>query len=83
MAWELLTTFEDDVFGVTLQPSKINGRYNIRLDGVVLFYRKQQGRFPEIKEFKQSVRDTVSPDKDLGHSDKKQGCFVYSMLGAL
>jgi hypothetical protein len=27
--------------------------------------------FPEAKELKQLVRDRVSPDKDLGHSDKK------------
>jgi selenoprotein W-related protein len=29
------------------------------------------GRFPDIKELKQLVRDVVNPEKDLGHSDKK------------
>jgi selenoprotein W-related protein len=29
------------------------------------------GRFPEIKELKQLVRDKISPGKELGHSDKK------------
>jgi selenoprotein W-related protein len=71
MAQELLTTFTDDIYGVTLQPSVISGRYTIGVDGIVLFDRKQQGRFPEIKELKQLVRDRVCPDKSLGHSDKK------------
>jgi selenoprotein W-related protein len=71
MAQELLTTFTDDVYGVTLHPSEISGRYTISVDGVVLFDRKQQGRFPEIKELKQLVRDKVNPSKSLGHSDSR------------
>jgi len=71
MAQELLTTFEDDVYGVTLHPSEVSGRYSISIDGVKIFDRKERGRFPEIKELKQQVRDIVAPDKDLGHSDKK------------
>jgi len=73
MAQELLTTFEDDLHGVTLVPSEISGRYTISIDQSVLFDRKREGRFPEIKELKQLVRDVVHPDKDLGHSDKVQG----------
>jgi len=71
MAQELLTTFEADLHGVLLQPSEIAGRYTIFINDDVLFDRKREGRFPEIKELKQLVRDKVSPDKDLGHSDKK------------
>ncbi|MES2807197.1 MAG: SelT/SelW/SelH family protein [Bacteroidota bacterium] len=71
MAQELLTTFEDDLFGVTLHPSEISGRYAISINDNLLFDRKREGRFPEIKELKQLVRDVVSPDKDLGHSDKQ------------
>eukprot|EP00584_Thalassiosira_punctigera_P009023 CAMPEP_0172529736 /NCGR_PEP_ID=MMETSP1067-20121228/3739_1 /TAXON_ID=265564 ORGANISM="Thalassiosira punctigera, Strain Tpunct2005C2" /NCGR_SAMPLE_ID=MMETSP1067 /ASSEMBLY_ACC=CAM_ASM_000444 /LENGTH=273 /DNA_ID=CAMNT_0013313847 /DNA_START=489 /DNA_END=1310 /DNA_ORIENTATION=- len=41
-------------------------------DKVVLWDRKGEGRFPEAKEVKQLVRDYVSPDKDLGHSDNKE-----------
>ena len=37
---------------------------------IVLWDRKEQGRFPESKEVKQLVRDCVNPNKDLGHSDK-------------
>jgi len=70
MAQELLTTFSDDIYGLTLQPSETAGRYNIRIDDQIVFDRKEQGRFPEIKELKQLVRDVVSPGKSLGHSDK-------------
>ena len=73
MAQELLTTFENDLHGVTLVPSEISGRYTISIDHSVLFDRKREGRFPEIKELKQLVRDVVHPGKDLGHSDKAQG----------
>ncbi|MDB5158281.1 MAG: SelT/SelW/SelH family protein [Mucilaginibacter sp.] len=69
MAQELLTTFEEDLYGITLQPSEIAGRYSIKINDAVLFDRKQQGRFPEIKELKQLVRDKVNPGKNLGHSD--------------
>lgn len=71
MAQELLTTFTDDVHGVLLQPSEISGRFSVRIDDQVVFDRKIAGRFPDIKELKQLVRDVVNPDKSLGHSDRK------------
>jgi selenoprotein W-related protein len=71
MAQELLTTFTDELYGVTLVPSETGGHYSIRINSDLIFDRKEFGRFPEIKELKQLVRDKVSPDKDLGHSDKK------------
>ncbi len=70
MAQELLTTFEGDLQSVTLQPSEVGGQYIIYINGKVFFDRKAFGRFPEIKELKQLVRDVVNPDKSLGHSDK-------------
>lgn len=70
MAQELLTTFVDDLYGVTLIPSEISGRYQLRIDGRIVFDRKREGRFPEIKELKQLIRDHVNPDKSLGHSDR-------------
>lgn len=72
MAQELLNTFAEDVHGVLLQPSEVNGRYTIGVNDETLFDRKEAGRFPEIKELKQLVRDKVNPEKSLGHSDKKQ-----------
>lgn len=71
MAQELLTTFEADLHGVLLQPSEIAGRYTVFINQNILFDRKREGRFPEIKELKQLVRDRVDPNKDLGHSEKK------------
>jgi selenoprotein W-related protein len=71
MAQELLTTFPDDVYGILLIPSEVSGRYQISIDDILIFDRKREGRFPEIKELKQLVRDKVNPQKDLGHSDKK------------
>ncbi|WP_437917791.1 SelT/SelW/SelH family protein [Sphingobacterium sp. LRF_L2] len=70
-AQELLVTFVDDVYGVTLVPSEISGRFSITIDNNILFDRKIEGRFPEIKEIKQLVRDQVNPNKDLGHSESK------------
>lgn len=71
MAQELLSTFTDELHGVLLQPSETGGVYIIKIDEVIVFDRKEYSRFPEIKELKQLVRDVVSPDKSLGHSDKK------------
>ena len=70
MAQELLGTFTDDLHGVLLQPSETGGSYIIRINEVIVFDRKEKGRFPEIKELKQLVRDVVNPEKSLGHSDK-------------
>lgn len=70
MAQELLTTFTDEIEGVMLKPAEVGGAYIISIDGVIVFDRKEQGRFPEAKELKQLVRDVVSPEKSLGHSDK-------------
>ena len=70
MAQEILTTFAEDLKGVTLQPAEISGRYTIFVNDEKIFDRKEQGRFPEIKELKQLIRDKAAPQKSLGHSDK-------------
>ena len=71
MAQEVLTTFTEELKGVTLQPAEISGSFTVLVNGEVLFDRKEQGRFPEIKELKRLVRDKVCPEKSLGHSDEK------------
>ncbi|GEP97815.1 SelT/SelW/SelH family protein [Chitinophaga cymbidii] len=71
MAQELLTTFEEDLAGVTLQPAEIAGSYQIRVGEDIVFDRKREGHFLEIKEVKQLVRDKVNPGKSLGHADRK------------
>ena len=70
LAQELLTTFEADLNGVNLMPGS-GGILEVRLNGAVLFSRKQEGRFPESKELKQLIRDVIAPERDLGHSEKK------------
>ena len=69
LAQELLTTFEQDLAGVTLMPGS-NGIFEISLNQKLLFSRKEAGRFPEAKEVKQLVRDCIDPERDLGHSDR-------------
>jgi selenoprotein W-related protein len=71
MAQELLTTFATDLGEVALVPG-MGGVFEVRLDGDLIFSRKEQGRFPESAELKQLVRDRVAPDKPLGHSDRRQ-----------
>ena len=71
MAQEILTTFNDDVKQVTLQPSEIGGSYKIFINDRKIFDRKEFNGFPEIKEIKQMVRDVVNPGKNLGHADRK------------
>lgn len=68
MAQELLITFERDLGEVALRPGG-TGVYEVRLDGVVVWSRAEEGRFPELKELKQRIRDRVVPGRALGHSD--------------
>lgn len=72
MAQELLTTFVEDIHGVTLVPSTTSGAFQISIDNILVFDRKTIGNFPEITALKQLIRDQVAPDKSLGHSDKKK-----------
>lgn len=72
MAQELLTTFVDEIGGVTLVPSEVSGRYWVSVEGKILFDRKREGHFPEVKELKRAVRDIVAPEKSLGHSNEKK-----------
>ncbi len=69
MAQELLTTFADELREVALAPGK-GGVFEIRVGEDLLWSRQEQGRFPEIKELKQLVRDKIAPGRDLGHSDR-------------
>jgi selenoprotein W-related protein len=69
IAQELLTTFVDELGEVSLRPSEVAGSYIVSINDQIIFDRKQAGRFPEIKELKQIVRDSIAPHKSLGHSD--------------
>lgn len=70
MAQELLTTFNTDITSLALVPGT-GGIFEVRLNGAVIFSRKEVGRFPESKELKQLIRDVIDPERPLGHSDRK------------
>ena len=69
MAQELLTTFQDEAGEVALVPGS-GGGFEVAVDEQVIWSRHDMGRFPEIKELKQIVRDRIAPDKDLGHAER-------------
>ena len=71
MSQELLSTFAEELRSVSLIPDDTGGVFEVRLDGRLIWSRKEHGRFPEIKELKQLVRDEIAPGRDLGHVDKK------------
>ena len=68
-AQELLMTFEAELGAVTLRPSEVGGTFRVTVDSVVVWNRKDEGRFSEMKELKQRLRDQIAPERDLGHSD--------------
>lgn len=69
LAQELLFTFEGELGEVALVPGT-GGVFEVRLDDELVFARAEAGRFPESKELKQLVRDRISPERDLGHSER-------------
>jgi selenoprotein W-related protein len=69
MAQELLVTFEEELGGVTLIPGS-GGELEIRVGDEIVWSRRREGRFPELAELKQRIRDRVAPDRLLGHSDR-------------
>lgn len=70
LAQELLMTFAGEIGEVALVPGE-GGVFDISVDGVRIYSKSEQSRFPEAKELKQLLRDRIAPDKDLGHSDNR------------
>lgn len=69
LAQELLQTFTEELRELALVPGS-GGVFEVRVDGETLWSRRAEGRFPELKELKQRVRDRVAPEKNLGHSER-------------
>jgi len=69
VAQELLTTFQEELGEVALMPGS-GGVFEVRIEGAGIWSRQEAGRFPEMKELKQLVRDRIAPGRDLGHSDR-------------
>ncbi|MCJ8335791.1 MAG: SelT/SelW/SelH family protein [Epibacterium sp.] len=70
MAQEILSTFQEQLGGVTLVPGEVGGMFEVTVDGTVLWERKRDGGFPEAKELKSRLRDVIAPSQNLGHIDR-------------
>ncbi|PYI15222.1 hypothetical protein BO99DRAFT_343105 [Aspergillus violaceofuscus CBS 115571] len=77
-AQELLSTFATQLGEVALQPAT-GGVFTVTLyhrpgeetvTESVLWDRKRDGGFPEVKVLKSLVRNVVDPGRDLGHTDR-------------
>ncbi|KAJ5139552.1 hypothetical protein N7448_002960, partial [Penicillium atrosanguineum] len=83
-AQELLSTFGTDLGEVALVP-KTGGVFTVTIwysgagcegeNGVttqetILWDRKRDGGFPEVKALKSLVRNVIAPERDLGHTDR-------------
>jgi len=69
MAQELLSTFDNELTEVSLLPGT-GGVFEIKVNDILIWSLKEKGRFPNIKELKQLVRDLIDPVKNLGHIDR-------------
>ncbi|KAF8803874.1 hypothetical protein BYT27DRAFT_7195214 [Phlegmacium glaucopus] len=77
---ELFLTFPPPTIGtislIPLHNEETAGRFRVWLsipdfDSPQLMWdRKAEGGFPELKVLKQRIRDQLQPEKSLGHSDK-------------
>jgi len=54
---------------VALQPGT-GGIFRIEYESELVWDRKSEGGFPDIKTLKQLVRDRLDPGRDLGHLDR-------------
>ncbi|MCS7004126.1 MAG: SelT/SelW/SelH family protein [Cytophagales bacterium] len=72
IAQELLTTFTEELDGITLKPSSDSGTFRIYLNGEIFHDRKLHNGFPELISLKQKLRDKIAPHKSLGHTDSKK-----------
>ncbi|KAJ5374252.1 hypothetical protein N7517_006258 [Penicillium concentricum] len=81
-AQELLSTFNTDlgevalvpktggVFTVTIWHGTLNSEGNVTTQEIILWDRKRDGGFPEVKALKSLVRNVIAPERDLGHTDR-------------
>jgi len=80
MAQELLSTFEDEISELSLRPAS-GGKFEVRVGHRLIWSREAEGGFPEITELKRRVRDQITPDRDLGHIEKRPGKRPDAVVG--
>jgi len=56
---QLLKAFKQDIEGFTLIPSG-GGRFEVSLDGELIYSKLQEKRFPEYDEIEQHLKKKVS-----------------------
>ncbi|KAJ5712853.1 uncharacterized protein N7483_010034 [Penicillium malachiteum] len=83
-AQELLSTFGTDLGEVALVPmtggvftvtiwhpeSTSTDNSEVKTQEIILWDRKRDGGFPEVKALKSLVRNVIAPERDLGHTDR-------------
>lgn len=69
MAQEILSTFTTEVGEVALIPGT-GGIFQIHCNGSLIWDRKIDGGFPDVKTLKQRIRDQIAPGTNLGHIDR-------------
>ena len=73
MAQEILSTFESEIDEVCLRPCRSEpGRFKITCGEKLIWCRKRDEGFPDVKTLKRRIRDLVDPQKDLGHTDRDE-----------
>lgn len=68
-AQECLSTF-GPALSVTIIADDSGGVFRMVLEEELIWERKRDGGFPDIKTLKQRIRDRISPDQSLGHLDR-------------
>ena len=71
MAQELLSSFSEELAEVALRPGT-GGIFEIECNGELIWERKRDGGFPDAAELKRRVRDLIAPERNLGHTERKQ-----------
>ncbi len=66
LAQELLGAHKDDVAGITLIPAR-DGIFEVRIDGELVFSRREAGRFPEPRELKDALRAKLGMEPTHRH----------------
>ncbi|KAL3458050.1 Rdx family-domain-containing protein [Aspergillus heterothallicus] len=93
-AQELLSTFSTDIGEIALVP-RTGGLFRVTIfpstssaegagEGTVLWDRKRDGGFPEVKVLKSLVRNVIDPSRDLGHTDRalKKGAATTPVVAS-
>jgi len=65
-AQELLLTYADYVSGLTLVPSG-GGVFEVTVNGEVIFSKKTEGRYPEIRELKEAINARLADPPKRKH----------------